>query len=71
MSLEEAVEVMLEEACFRRASDTPPEFVPLANKRNSSEWLAAAIDGGRACVVKPLMRPKVVAISWSHYLRVQ
>ncbi|CAM9781262.1 unnamed protein product, partial [Hapterophycus canaliculatus] len=48
-----------------------PEFVPLANRRNSSEWLAAEVGGGRVCVIKPLSRPKVVASSWSHYLRVQ
>ena len=71
LSLDEAVEVMLEEACFRRASGTPPDFVPLASKRNSSEWLAAAVETGRVCVMKPLMRPKTVARSWSHYLRVQ
>lgn len=62
---------MLEEACFRGASGPLSEFVPLANRRNSMEWLAAAVDGGTVCVVKPLSRPKVVASSWSNYLRVQ
>ncbi|CAB1102450.1 unnamed protein product [Ectocarpus sp. CCAP 1310/34] len=71
LSLAESVDLMLEEACFRGESGPPPEFVPLANRRNSNEWLAAEVGGGRVCVIKPLSRPKVVASSWSHYLRVQ
>lgn len=64
------MELMLEEACFRGASGQL-EFVPLADRRNSSAWLVAAVDDGRVCMVKPLSRPKVVAPSWSAYLRVQ
>eukprot|EP00903_Cladosiphon_okamuranus_P020030 g18398.t1 len=72
LSLEDSVELMLEEACFRGASPgQPPEFVPLANRRNSNAWLAVEVAGGRVCVMKPLSRPKVVASSWSQYLRVQ
>lgn len=75
LSLEESVELMLEEACFGGGQGpglrTRPEFVPLADRRNSNEWLAAEVGGGRVCVIKPLSRPKVVASSWSHYLRVQ
>lgn len=64
--------LMLEEACFRGASPgQPPEFVPLASRRNGNEWLAVEVAGGKVCVMKPLSRPKVVASSWSHYLRVQ
>lgn len=62
---------MLEEACFRGDSGPLVKFVPLANRRNSFEWLAAAVDGGRVCIIRPLSRPKAVARSWSHYLRVQ
>lgn len=71
LSLEESVELMLEEACFGGASGQPPEFVPLANRRNSNQWLAAEVGRGRICVIKRLSRPKVVASSWSQYLRVQ
>lgn len=71
LSLEESVELMLEEACFRGVSGPLAEFVPLANKRNSNEWLASSIDSGVVCVIKPLSRPKVVASSWSNYLYVQ
>lgn len=70
LSLEQAVELMMEEPCLRGASGQL-EFVPLADKRNSSMWLVAAVDGGRVCMIKPLGRPKVVAPSWSAYLRVQ
>eukprot|EP00752_Nemacystus_decipiens_P010537 g9383.t1 len=72
LSLEDSVELMLEEACFGRAPrGQPPEFVPLASRRNSNEWLAVEVGSGRVCVMKPLSRPKAVAGSWSHYLRVQ
>lgn len=70
LSLEQSVELMLEEACFRGPEDQL-EFVPLADKRRARSWLAAAVDGGRICMMKPLSRPKVVASSWSAYLRVQ
>ncbi|CAM9431846.1 unnamed protein product [Scytosiphon promiscuus] len=77
LSLEECVELMLEETCFGSGpgpeAGEPPrtEFVPLADRRNSNEWLAAEVRTGRVYVIKPLSRPKLVASSWSHYLRVQ
>lgn len=75
LSLEESVELMLEEACFGGASgqqqQQQPEFVPLASRRNSNEWLAAEVRGGKVYAITPLSRPRLVASSWSHYLRVQ
>lgn len=70
LSLEQSVELMLEEACFRGPSGQV-EFVPLADRRGTNVWLVAAVDDGKVCVIKQLSRPKVVARSWSAYLRVQ
>lgn len=70
LSLAESVDLMMQEACMRGGSDAV-EFVPLAERQSGNRWLAAAIDGGGVCVVKQISRPKVVASSWSAYLRVQ